>query len=188
MKATRFEYRYQTLIHLTLVGLAVLTYLIDPVDIVWGLIRHHADNRLLEHIVFGVGAIELLSSAVLETWAIARPYRISQFPLRVARFLLASAIGLLLPISGAIILVGGDAILAFRLLLRDREDAADSDLCVRAAVGSWGVAFRTAASKWGLALSMIVFAWTLEDRIVEIGAALSVIAWLALKIPAVRPA
>jgi hypothetical protein len=35
MKATRFEYRHQTLVHLMLVGVSLLAYLRDRVDIVW---------------------------------------------------------------------------------------------------------------------------------------------------------
>jgi hypothetical protein len=44
MKASRFECRRQTLIHLVLVGLSALTYTRDRVDIVWSLVRNHSDS------------------------------------------------------------------------------------------------------------------------------------------------
>jgi hypothetical protein len=59
MKATRFEYRHQTLLHLLLVGLSLLTYLVDRVD--W------------ERSVFGVGALLLVAAAALETWTARAP-------------------------------------------------------------------------------------------------------------------
>jgi hypothetical protein len=188
MKATRFEYRHQTLLHILLVGLALLSYLVQPDDIVWALVRYHSNSALLERIVFGIGAIMILSSAALDTWANAYPPA-AHYPLRLARLLLASALGLLLPLSGALTLVAGEVILVFRLFLRDRESAAAQhlepsvrpDFPVRRVSGAWEAAFRTAASKWGLAASMIAFTVTLQDRIAEIGAALSFLVWLALK-------
>ncbi len=176
MKATSFEYRRQTLLHVVLVGLALLTYVIDPDDIVWALVRRHSDSALLERMIFGVGAVTILSSAVLETWA--RAYG-ELYALRIARLLFASALGLLLPLPGAVTLVVGEVVLVFRLSLRDRESNAPP--------ANWVSAFRTAASKWGLAASMIVFTITLRDRIAEFGAAISFLIWLALNIPSRRP-
>src|SRR5580704_5251439 len=106
MTATCFEYRHQTLLHILLVGLALLSHLIQPDDIVWALVRHHSNSALLERVVFGIGAIEILSSALLETWANAYP-PVAHRPLRLARLLLASAVGLLLPLPGALTLVAG---------------------------------------------------------------------------------
>ena len=56
VKATDFEYRHQTLLHMMVVGLSLLTYLRDRVDIVWGAIRNHPDSAWWEHLVFGIGA------------------------------------------------------------------------------------------------------------------------------------
>jgi hypothetical protein len=131
VKATSFEYRHQTVLHVLLVGLALATYLIYPDDIVWALVRHHANNQLLERTTFGIGAIVVLGSAALETWATAHPlllqlnraalrlggqYRYVQYPLRFARLLFALALGLLLPLSGTVLLIGGEMILVLRLL------------------------------------------------------------------------
>ena len=192
MKATDFERRYQTLLHLLLVGLSLLTYLGDRVDIVWRLVRSHSNSALLEHVVFGVGALMMLGSALLDTWAKARTTftagskapALALPPLLFARLLLAAAIGLLLPISGAVILLVGETILVLRLFLRDQESISGPPLPSRSIEVSLGAAFRAAASKWGLAASMVVFAWTLQDRIAEIGAASSFVLWLALNVPA----
>jgi len=151
---------------------------------------------LLERVVFGVGALMMLGSALLDTWGNARGNLTSgldgtyvqsmhaQYPSRVARLLLASAIGLLLPLLGAVILLVGETILVLRLLLRDEEIIPGPSLHSAVVEVRWGVAFRAAASKWGLAVSMIAFAWTLQDRIAEVGAASSFGLWLALNIPA----
>jgi hypothetical protein len=178
MKATRFECRHQTQIHLLLVGLAVLTYLRYPDDIVWALVRGHSDRASLERLAFGAGSLMLLGSAVLETWAVARS-RLAA--LRPARILLALAVGLLLPLAGTLVLLAGEALLILRLSLSDAESPWHSRTTDRV----WGPAFRAAASKWGLAASMVVFAWTLQDRIAEIGAAGSVVLWVVLNVPAV---
>jgi hypothetical protein len=148
MKATEFEYRHQTALHLLLVGLAVSTYFLYPDDIVWALVRHHANSAFLEQVVFGVGTLLLLGCAVLETWAGARP----PYPMLFSRLLFALVLGLLVPLAGTIAIVGGEALLVFRLWLRDR-DSATPRLPVRGG-------FRWAAAKWGFAASMIVFTWT----------------------------
>ncbi len=139
MKATAFEYRHQTVLHVLLVGLALATYLIFPDDIVWALVRHHANNRLLERVAFGVGAVVVIGSAALETWATANgqvlrprravlkpggPYRIVRHPLRLARLLFALALGFLLSLPGTVVLIAGETILVLRLLCADQESVA----------------------------------------------------------------
>jgi hypothetical protein len=47
----------------------------------------------------------------------------------------------------------------------------------------WRMALRKQAAKWGLAMTMIVFTLTLRDRIAEILAAASFLAWVLLNIP-----
>jgi hypothetical protein len=178
MKATGFEYRHQTLLHLLLVGLAVATYLRNPDDIVWAAVRGHSDSALLERVVFGAGAVMLLGSAVLETWASTRDARWAK---RLARILLALGVGQLLPLPGLIVLLAGETILIVRLYLRDRADSP-----AHIVAGSWGPAFRAASSKWGLAVSMIVFAWTLQDKVAEIGATVTLMVWVILNLPSLR--
>jgi hypothetical protein len=109
MKATKFEYQHQTLFHLLLVGLSLLSYLRDPVDIVWALVRNHSHSASWERLVFGFGVVMLLGSAVLETWANARVEAsvghsgYSEHQKLLARILLVLAVGLLLPRPGAAI-------------------------------------------------------------------------------------
>jgi hypothetical protein len=175
MKATRFEYRHQTLLHLLLVGLAVATYLRNPDDVVWAVVRGHSDSALLERLVFGAGALMLLASAVLETWANAYDARL---PKRLARIFLALGVGQLLPLPGLMVLLAGEAMLIFRLYLHDRSAPPAAGVA-----GSWGPALRAASSKWGLAISMVLFAWTLQDKIAEIGATVALLVWLILNLP-----
>jgi hypothetical protein len=175
MKASRLEHRHQTLFHLLLVGLAVATYLRNPDDIVWAVVRGHSDSALLERLVFGAGALMLLGSAVLETWANAHG---AQFPKRLARILLALGVGQMLPLPGLIMLLAGEAMLMLRLYLRDRSDPP-----VPSVAGLWGPAFRAASSKWGIAVSMMIFASTLQDKVAEIGATVALLVWLMLNVP-----
>jgi hypothetical protein len=72
-------------------------------------------------------------------------------------------------IAGTILLLASETILIARLDTENLEGHAN-----------WGSAFRVAASRWGLTASMIVFPWTLQDRIAEIGAVASVASGIAL--------
>jgi hypothetical protein len=177
MKATDFEYRHQTLLHFLVVGLAVATYFLSRDDIVWALVRDHSNNRFLEQLAFGVGTLMLISCAVLETWANAYAQPVV---LLLSRLLFALVVGLLVPLAGTLVIIGGEALLVIRLYRRDHDSAGADRFPVRGAKARWGKAFRRTASKWGFAASMIVFTWTLKDRVAEIGGGISVLVWLAL--------
>ena len=212
MRATDFEYRHQTLLHLLVVGSAFLAYAFQRDDIVWVLVKHHTVyGTLLERIVFGVGALEVLCSAALQTWAHA--YRFSAADVQVAwpareetyrrledliyvgRLLFASGIGLLAPISGTVILLAGEVSLVARLFVRNskttnlqgfhRDWIFPSLHRLRPAQSlsaRWKYALRKEASKWGLAITMIAFTLTLRDRLAEILAGASFLLWLALNL------
>ena len=198
MKATRFEYRHQTLVHLMLVGVSLLAYLRDRVDIVWALVRDHSGSASWERSIFGFGAVMLFASALLETSACAYPtipehevphspgvHRIGSLHQKyLARILLVLALGLLLPLSGTIILLAGETILILRLFLYNDARVPQLQALGRHTRAAWGSAFRAAASKWGLTASMILFVWTLQDTLVEIGAVCSVTLWLVLSLSA----
>jgi hypothetical protein len=172
MKATPFEVRHQTLLHLLVIGLAVGGYFVSRDDVVWAAVRHHQNAAFLERLVFAVGTLEILSCAVIETWAeAAGGFR---KPLLASRLTFALALGLLLPLAGTIALLAGESLLVLRLSLFYRGDEG------RGSRPGWAEAFRRAASKWGLFVSMILFTVTLQDRVAEIGAAASVLVWLAL--------
>jgi hypothetical protein len=100
----------------------------------------------------------------------------------LARILLVLALGLLLPLSGTIILLAGETILILRLFLHDDASVPELQPVGRRTGAAWGPAFRAAASKWGLTASMILFVWTLQDRVAEIGALCSVTLWLVLSV------
>lgn len=138
MRATEFEHRHQTMLHLLVVGSAFLMYAFQPDDIVWALVRHHTIYRaLLERSVFGTGALLVIVSALIQTWAGAYgppgaahgatvlacdgPYRYVQYPLYIGRILFALGIGLLAPALGSAVLLGGEIFLVARLFGRDRE-------------------------------------------------------------------
>jgi protein-S-isoprenylcysteine O-methyltransferase Ste14 len=142
MRATDLEYRHQTLLHLLVVGLAFLTYALQPDDIVWALLRHHTTDRaLLERMFFGSGAVLIAVSAAFQTWARAYrqpgtpdgaplpvcdgPYRYVQYPLYLGRILFALGIGLLAPAWGTVILLTGEIPLVVRLFGRDRESTTE---------------------------------------------------------------
>jgi hypothetical protein len=180
MKATDFEHRRQSLLHLLVVGLAVGTYLVSRDDIVWAFVRDHSNNRFLEQLAFGVGTLMLISCAVLETWANAHHEPVV---LLLSRLLFALVVGLLVPLAGTIVIVGGEAFLVFRLFIRDHYGPRSNRFRRRGAEVAWGEAFRRTASKWGLAASMIVFTLTLKDRVAEIGGGISFLVWLGLNFP-----
>lgn len=212
IQASDFEYRHQTLLHLLVVGLAFLAYAFQRDDIVWVLVKHHTIYRtLLERIVFGIGALEVLCSAALETWAraygfsaaeveVASPardetYRRLEHLIYVGRLLFASGIGLLAPISGTVILLVGEVSLVARLFVRNSNttnlQALDRDrifpalhrlLPAQGLSAKWKYALRKEASKWGLAITMIAFTLTLRDRLAEILAGASFLLWLALNL------
>jgi hypothetical protein len=209
MKATDFEYRHQTLLHLLVVGLAFLTYAFQRDDIVWVLVKHHTIYRtLLERIVFGIGAFEVLCSAALQTWAhtylfwaedveMPSPARDRIYPrlqdlIYVGRLLFALGIGLLAPISGTVILLLGEVSLIARLFVRNsdptslpalrRDGIVPPLLPAQRVSAKWRYALRKEASKWGLAITMIAFTLTLRDRLAEILAGASFLLWLALNL------
>ena len=212
IRATDFEYRHQTLLHLLVVGVAFLTYAFQRDDIVWALVKHHTIYRtLLERIVFGIGALEVLCSAALQTWAHACRFSAADMqvcsPVRdetcrpledwiyVGRLLFASGIGLLAPISGTVILVVGEVSLVTRLFARKSNTtnlqalhrhwifpSRHRLLPAQSLSARWKHSLRKEASKWGLAITMIAFTLTLRDRLAEILAGASFLLWLALNL------
>jgi hypothetical protein len=209
MRATDFEVRNQTLLHLLVLAAALLTYSFQRDDIVWAAVKGHAERRLLERIVFGVGTLLIFASAALLTWARASIGRTAssaksmgqlaflQRSPYLGRILFALGIGLLAPASGTAILLAGESILVLRLLGRDREsaslpaankDAARSqDLTPHPPLskqpGKWRDALRQESSKWGLAITMVLFTLTLRDRLAEILGAASLLLWVTLNLP-----
>ena len=205
MRATDFEVRNETLLHLLVVGLAFLTYAFQPDDIVWALVKRHSDPALLERIVFSAGTLMIFASAAFQTWtraywqpdskALMAPGWNKQQDgfhlLYLGRIIFALGIGLLAPAFGTAILLVGEGILILRLHNRDRGDTAASNLDPHLASvlfskdspRNWTEALRRESSKWGLAFTMVVFTFTLKDRLAEILAGISFLLWIALNVP-----
>src|ERR1700691_224022 len=73
MRATRFEVRHQTLLHMLVVGLAFATYAIAPDDMVWRIVKDSPHHRFLERSFFVVAALLMGAAATICTWARAYP-------------------------------------------------------------------------------------------------------------------
>jgi protein-S-isoprenylcysteine O-methyltransferase Ste14 len=203
MRATDFEDRYQTMLHLSVVAISFLTYLFDPDDIVWAFVRHQSQPRLLERVLFAVATLLIGAGAALRTWArvysapsmaggrsVSRhsPYRHLRYPGQLGNLLFTTGLAFLAPLWGFVLLIVGEAILVFRLIQREKALhrlapplAATSEGSPSAAGSTtWGRALRLESGKWGLFATMIVFTVLLEDRVAEVLAIASVLLWFAL--------
>lgn len=169
MKATDFEYRHQTLLHQLLILVGVLTYLIDPDDIVWRFVRDTSAPRFWERVLFIVATVLIAIGTILCTRA-----RAFHRPSYLGELLYAIGFGSLLPIPGFTLLVAGESLRLFRLALREADQP---PLPLTAA---WGQAFRREAVKWGILVTMLVFVTTLKDRHADILAAASFLLGLLL--------
>jgi hypothetical protein len=188
MKATEFEFRHQTLLHLLVVGAAFLTYLVNPVDIVWEVVEHQPNARLLERLCFALATVLIGAGALLRTAAIA-----SELPKRensdrgqrlrssghIASVLFSVGIASLAPLPGAVILLLGESVLALRLILLERSFGRDQDPSA-ASPASWLGAMREESAKWGIFVTMVVFTGLLIDRVAESMAIASLVIWAAL--------
>ena len=189
MKATDFEYRHQTLLHFTAISIAFLTYLVDRVDVVWALVQGQSDARLLERFAFGVATLLIGCGSALRTWghtqiescgsertSIFRRESIShrvRYALHIGSFLFAIGLGFLAPLPGFLFLVIAEAILTFRLAVREKAaDSASRMPSERTLSGSyypvWRNAIRLESGKWALFLTMAVFTSLLNDSVAEV--------------------
>jgi hypothetical protein len=180
MKASGFEYRNQRWIHLSLVAAAFGVYAFDPVNLVWALVQHQPDAHALERALFAVATVFAGSGAVLRTLANRFTVRSSGSSLRrhLGSVLFALGIGSLAPLWGFVTLAAGEAVLATRLLLYERNLTCAHRPGVPAP--SWASAVRTEAAKWGLFVTMTVFTAVLIDRVADILAVASLLTAAAL--------
>jgi len=137
MRATDFEYRHQTLIHLFIITISFLTYLTDRDDIVWAFARGTSHPRLLERLFFALAAVLIGGSGAIRTWARAYkessnftdnspvrregPYRHIRYPEQLGNLLFSMGLGFFAPASGFVLLLTGEAIVFFRLIRREQE-------------------------------------------------------------------
>ena len=187
MKATDFEYRHQTLLHLAAISIAFLMYLVDRVDVVWALVQGQPDARLLERVAFAIATLLIGCGAALRTWAHIQLWssgsdprrvsstgsrsRLAQYAPHVGSLLFAIGLGSLAPLPGFIFLVVAETILASRLILREKaiDSATSREPSISAGISpTLRNAIRLESGKWALFLTMLVFTSLLNDRIAEV--------------------
>lgn len=202
MKATSFEYRYQRLLHLGIVGLAFLTYAVDKDDVVWRFVKASIEPHRWERYLFIAAGVLVAAGAVVCTWArawggdgsLATKARARQIAERYwGELCYAIGLGALFPLSGFALLVMGEALRIFRLLGRasgNAREIAEQPFPEAGQVAAemetdlgWAEAFRREAIKWGLVLTMIVFVVTLRDRDADVLVAASLVIGIALNAP-----
>jgi len=179
MKATDFEYRHQTLIHQFIVAAAFLIYLVQRDDIVWRFVKDSTQPRELERSLFAIATLFIAAGAAIcisarayhtaEGVAAVGPYRYLRHPRHIGDLVYAIGLGSLAPLWGFVILVAGEGLRVFRVIRR--EDDHSQSLSTPPPLArdpAWGKAFRQEAIKCGIFLTMIVFLFTLNDRIAEI--------------------
>jgi hypothetical protein len=193
MKATDFEYRHRTLLHLAAVAVAFLTYFVDRDDVVWALVREHSQARLLERAAFALATLLIGFATGLRTRGRAHASssgsesvfgrknlsRHLGYLVHVGSLLFAIGVGFLAPLPGFIFLVIVEAMLAIRLIVR--ETASDSESLSKTPLAQgnsalvWREAARLESGKWGLFFTMMVFTLLLNDRVAEVLGAGSVL-------------
>lgn len=196
MKATEFEVRHQTLLHLLVVTFAFCTYLIQRDDIVWAWIKDSTQNRLFERSLFAVAALLVGLGAGFCSWERMYPefnlvsaspadgttglYRYLSYPRYVGSLLYSVGLASLAPPLGFAILVAGEALLGLRLIGSTRLLKLAEASTLHKSANNWGQAIRREAGKWGLFVTMIVFTIVLVDRVAETLALASLFVGLVL--------
>jgi hypothetical protein len=177
LRASEFEIRHPTLLHLLIVGAGWATYLADREDVVWRLIRGSPSRRLLEHAVFAFATLLIGSGAVLCTRSRAR------MDLSGSRFfgewMYAAGLASLLPLRGFTLLIVGESIRIIRMALSEKVHA---QLSEGRSKEPWGEAVQRESVKWGIFLTMIFFTVSLVDRVADYGILASILAWGILSV------
>lgn len=171
VRASRFETRHPTLLHLLIVGAAWATYLADRDDIVWRMIRSSPSSRALEHAAFSVTALLIGGGAFLCTRAGTSNSRARI----LGQWLYALGLATLLPLWGCVFLFAAESFRIARLALAEREQPR-----LHANHDGWTTAIRRESVKWGIFATMIVFSVCLIDRVADYGILVSLLAWAVL--------
>lgn len=173
-----------------IVGAAFLTYLIQPDDIVWRLVKDRAEPQVLERFLFIIAAILIAFGAALctcartDTWL----YRYFRHPWPLGEFLDAIGLGSLAAPVGFAVMVVGEGLRLLRLI---RRENGPSSIPMEVADKQppdpqWKSAFQGEAVKWGVVVTMIAFVITLRDRVAEVLLVASFLAGLLLNAPFFR--
>jgi hypothetical protein len=199
---TDFERRHPLLLHQSVITAAFLTYLVDPEDVVWRLIKNNSASRVLEHALFavatllvGVGALVCTRARALafepvggqqQAFALGGNWRER---LLVGEFIYAIGLASLAPLMGSLILIAGEGIRSGRLVRGGVVPSTARSGTFEpsgAARPRWGRSFRKEAFKWAIFLAMGVFAITLRDRLAEVLIAAAIFVGLVLMAPDFR--
>ncbi len=134
--------RRQALFRHTLFTAALLTYFLDPVDIVWRVVQHSAHPRAFERLAFTTATL-LLAGAIITGTCSAR-----QRGQVAANLLYVGAVVFLLPWEGALLLLLGEVA---RSTFSKSEPPRNRGLVYVSAF-----------------LSMALFSVTLQDRVADV--------------------
>lgn len=231
MRATNFEFRNRFWIFGAIYGIGFYCYQFDHVNAGVALLHWLAPSvdensaaglRAL-HIIFGIGAIFMVGFAVVRTWATAYlqadvvhdsnirtealvgdgPYRYVRNPLYFANLLQAFGIGMLASRLGWLIIVVGNILFQYRLILREESELLQTQgesyrrfitavprllPSLRPRIPSsgiapkWGQAFAGESFFWIFALASISFAITLNLKLTGIFLGVSVAAYFLLRL------
>lgn len=177
MKATVLEQRHAGLMRLCIYAVAFSAYFFDRDDVVWRFLRDSPLQRGLEHAAFVVATLMIGAGAWLCTRAEANAddlRRHSRGGL-LGDWLYALGLSTLAPLWGCVILIAGESLRLLRLGLAARLDDPQA-----MKARQWRNGFRRQAAKWGVLLTMLVFTFTLIDRVADDGIAASVALWAVL--------
>ena len=159
---------------LILVVAGFLTYLVQPDDIVWALVRDTSKPRVFERLLFAFAAALMGGAALIRTRALVHPDRKRTSDAETLGDLIFTiGLAFFAPISGFIILMAGETMIFYRLIRHKATRLQDSET-------SWTDALKKESGKWGLFVTTIVFVVVLNDRLAEILAGLSVFIWVLL--------
>ena len=174
-----FATRHQFWLRQLIIAFAFSTYFFDRDDIVWRFIKNSPSRRTQEHFLFFVATLLIGVGAALCTWT--RANRRSPRTKNSGELLFAIGLASLAPLSGFIALIAGETI--FTCIFLRREAASIPSPAAQSSSPDWPAALRHEAAKWGMFLTMIAFSITLNDRLAEILAAISVLTWAICNLP-----
>lgn len=188
-QANAFELRRPFLIHSLVVVAAWLTYLFDREDLVWRLIRSHAQARLLEHAGFGCAAAAIGAGILLGAWRADRDHVSEGWAPRstrlrcVGEILNGIGIASLVPVAGFVLLVAGETVRSGRYarlkmqVARERGGAPFPSL----PGSSWKWLVVSQAGVWCGFVSMSVFSMVLVDRVADYLFAGTALVWVVTR-------
>ena len=165
---------------MAILAVAFATYLFDPDDVVWRFVKDSSAPRELERVAFLVAAVLIGVGAAICTRAVAMGRGASAFG-GTGEIVFAIGLASLAPLSGFLILTVGEVIRVLRLVRRESQPVGQPSRTP----ADLNYAFRRQAAKWGIFFTITIFVFTLKDRLAEVLALASILAWALLNLPGV---